>query len=142
MASYRPISLLSSLGKIFERIIFTELNNFVTEKEIIKNEQFGFREQHSTVHQIKRIVNMIKENKKRKRSTGMVLIDVEKAFDSVWHDGLIHKLEKIETPTHLTKMIASFLKNRKFIVRISSRINFIAFALRHIHIRPQEPPKL
>lgn len=118
VASYRPISLLSSVGKIFERIIFVELNDFVTDKTIIKNEQFGFREQHSTVHQIKRIVNMIKENKNRKRSTGMVLIDIEKAFDSVWHDGLIYKLEKINTPTHLIKMIASFLKNRKFIVNI------------------------
>lgn len=65
---------------------------------IIKNEQFGFREQHSTVHQIKRIVNMIKENKKCKRSTGMVLIDIEKAFDSVWHDGLIFKLDKMDAP--------------------------------------------
>lgn len=76
VANYRPISLLSSLGKVFERIIFAELNEFVTERDIIKNEQFGFREHHSTIHQIKRIVNMIRENKKRIRSTGMVLIDI------------------------------------------------------------------
>lgn len=48
----------------------------------------------------------------------MVLIDIEKAFDSVWHDGLIYKLEKINAPTHLIKMIASFLSSRKFIVSV------------------------
>lgn len=119
--SYRPISLLSTIGKIFERVIFIQMNTFVNEKDIIKAEQFGFREGHSTVHQIKRIVNLIINNKKRKISTGMVLIDIEKAFDSVWHDGLIYKLEKINTPIHLIKLLTSFLRNRTFIVSVRGK---------------------
>lgn len=117
--SYRPISLLSSIGKILERIIYTKLSGFLTANSIIKAKQFGFRPGHSTVHQIKRIVNIINANKARRKSTGMVLIDMEKAFDSVWHNGLLFKLEKVGTPTYLIKLISSFLKDRSFTVCVN-----------------------
>ena len=119
--SYRPISLLSSIGKIFERVIRDKLNGFLTEKAIIKDEQFGFREEHSTVQQIRRLLNIIAENKKHRKSTGMILIDMEKAFDTVWHDGLLHKLSKFDTPTYLIKLIASFLRDRSFIVDVNGK---------------------
>lgn len=117
--SYRPISLLSSIGKIFERIIYAKLNGSLTANSVIEAKQFGFRPGHSTVHQIKRIVNIINANKARRKSTGMVLIDMEKAFDSVWHNGLLFKLEKAGTPTYLIKLISSFLKDRSFTVCVN-----------------------
>ena len=120
-ANYRPISLLSCLGKVFERLLHTKLSSFLTEQSIVNAKQFGFREGHSTVHQIKRLVNIINENKVKKRSTGMVLLDIEKAFDSVWHDGLIFKLHKIGTPLYLIKLIASFLRNRSFTVSVNGK---------------------
>lgn len=119
--SYRPISLLSSIGKIFERIIRNKLNNFLTENSILKDEQFGFKEEHSTVQQIKRIINIITDNKKRRKSTGMVLLDIEKAFDTVWHDGLLYKLSLFGTPMYLIKLIASFLRDRSFVVDVRGK---------------------
>lgn len=53
-------------------------------------------------------------------STGMVLCDIEKAFDKVWHTGLVYKLIKIETPPYITKLIQSFLQDRKFTVYVQN----------------------
>lgn len=119
--SYRPISLLSSIAKIFERIIRSRLNVFLTEKSVIKDEQFGFREEHSTVQQIQRIINIIRDNKKRRKSSEMIIIDVEKAFDTVWHDGLLYKLYKFGTPMYLIKLIASYIRDRSFVVQINGK---------------------
>lgn len=119
--NYRPISLLSSVGKILERVIYTRLNDFVNGKAAIKPEQFGFREEHSTIQQIKRIINIINAKKDCRNSTGMVLLDMEKAFNSVWHNGVIYKLHKIGTPIYLIKLIASFLKDRSFTVSVGGQ---------------------
>ena len=59
------------------------------ENSIFQDEQFGFRQGHSTTHQLLRITNMIRANKSEGYSTGVVLLDIEKAFDSVWHEGLV-----------------------------------------------------
>ena len=50
------------------------------------------------------------------KSTGVVLLDIEKAFDSVWHDGLIHKLKHAKYPLHIVKLVHSFLKERQAFV--------------------------
>lgn len=120
-ANYRPISLLSSLGKIFERIINSKLNASLVENSSINPKQFGFREGHSTVHQVKRLLNIINDNKTKRRSTGMVLLDIEKAFDSVWHGGLIYKLHNVGTPPVLVKLLASFLEDRHFTVCVNGK---------------------
>lgn len=96
VSSYRPISLLSAIGKLFEKTVLARLIEFTNDRNIINAEQFGFRQQHSTTHQIARVVNNIKECKFRKQSTGLILFDIEKAFDSVWHKGLAFKLNKLK----------------------------------------------
>lgn len=116
--SYRPISLLSVLDKLFEKIIHNRLLEFTETHRIINCEQFGFRKDHSTVHQIKRVVNIIEANKQQRRSTGIVLLDIEKAFDSIWHDGLIFKLNSFGYPMYIQKLIKSFLAERTFVVSI------------------------
>ena len=78
--NYRPISMLNGLDKIFEKIILNGLNEYTEENNILSKEQFGFRKDHSTIHQVKRIVNMITMNKNQRRSTGVVFLDIEKAF--------------------------------------------------------------
>lgn len=116
--SYRPISMLNCLDKVFEKIIFQRLIEFTENNSILKEEQFGFRKQHSTTHQVKRIVNIIDSNKRQRKSTGIVFLDIEKAFDSIWHNGLIFKLQKFGYPIYLQKIIKSFLSKRTFIVHI------------------------
>lgn len=85
----------------------------------MRREQFGFRQQHSTVHQLKRVTNFIQRNKANRKTTCMVLLDIEKAFDTIWHDGLIHKLKKMQTPMYLLKIIQSFTSDRKFRVVVN-----------------------
>lgn len=117
--NYRPISLLSNIGKLFEKIIHRRICDFVTENSIIADEQFGFKKNHSSVHQICRIKNIILENKRNKLSTGLILLDIEKAFDTVWHNGLIYKLLTLQTPKYLCRLVAEFLYNRSFIVSVN-----------------------
>lgn len=117
--NFRPISLLNSLSKILEKILLKRLNKHLCDNDCIPDHQFGFRQFHSTTHQLARVNKIIKENLKNKKSTGMLVLDVEKAFDSVWHNGLIHKLMNINTPHYLVKNIQSFLSNRTFKVHIN-----------------------
>lgn len=114
--NYRPISLLSSASKIFEALIADRINDFIFDKDIIPNVQFGFRKQHSPDHQLFRLFKEINFNLRNKKSTGLLSFDIEKAFDSVWHEGLIHKLDKFNIPIHITKLIHSFLNERTFSV--------------------------
>lgn len=114
--SYRPISLLSSLSKLFEAIIYTRLIS--TTQNLLKNEQFGFRKKHSTTQQLARVAEHIAHHLNLNQSTGMFLLDIEKAFDTVWHDGLLHKLVSNDVPLSLIKLVQSYLTNRTFHVHI------------------------
>lgn len=119
--SYRPISLLSNIGKIFERLILERLQCFETLNKIFIPQQFGFRNEHSTVHQILRITEDAALGFNKNQSTGLVLLDLEKAFDSVWHDGLIHKLSELKTPLPLLGIISSYLCNRQSFVVVEGK---------------------
>lgn len=118
-SNYRPISLLSTLSKILEKIVLGKINLHLRCKDIIIPEQFGFREGLSTNHQLLRVTNHIKTELANKRSTGVLTFDIEKAFDCVWHNALIHKMFKLKFPLHLIKLIQSFLHKRSFYVSIN-----------------------
>ncbi|GBP86546.1 Probable RNA-directed DNA polymerase from transposon BS [Eumeta japonica] len=116
-ASYRPISLLSGLGKLFEKTIKTRLSEHLIGKGLIINEQFGFRPNHSCPQQVHRLVEHISEGFKKKRKTVAVFFDVAKAFDRVWHAGLIHKFYTLELPDRLVLIIHNYFNNRNFTFR-------------------------
>ncbi|GBO38131.1 RNA-directed DNA polymerase from mobile element jockey [Araneus ventricosus] len=122
-ASYRPISLLSSLSKIAEHIILNRLNKHLNDYNILCSEQFGFREKLSTTHQLLRVVEYITEGFSNKQKTGAVFLDIQKAFDRVWQDGLIYKLINYNTPKYLVKIIDSYLNDRKFAVRVNNTLS-------------------
>lgn len=121
--NWRPISLLPSIAKIAEQIILNRLNEEVDVKSIIPDEQFGFRANHSTELQLARVVQHIKTGFNHKRSTGMVLFDVAKAFDKVWHAGLIFKMQQFQIPLPIIQLIGSFLSNRCFRVRVGKHLS-------------------
>lgn len=123
--NFRPISLLSTVGKIFERLILDKFNKIEKSRNIFIQEQCGFRSEHSTIHQVLRITEKASLNFNRHKSTGLVLLDIEKAFDSVWHDALVHKLIKLEFPSFLVKIIQSYLKNRQAFVEFQGAISEI-----------------
>lgn len=119
ITSYRPISLISVLAKIYEKSIYERLANWCNDNKVIPDVQFGFRKGHSTNHAIMYLHNHIKGALACKRTTGVLSFDIEKAFDRVWHNGLIYKMTKLRFPIYLTKIVKSFLSDRKFRVCIN-----------------------
>ncbi|GBP33576.1 Probable RNA-directed DNA polymerase from transposon X-element [Eumeta japonica] len=120
---YRPISLLSGLGKLFEKVLKSRLSDHLLGKGLIINEQFGFRPNHSCPQQALRLVEHISEGFKRKRKTVAVFFDVAKAFDKVWHAGLIYKLHQLQVPDRLVFIIQQYLTNRHFSFRHEKSIS-------------------
>ncbi|GBO23086.1 RNA-directed DNA polymerase from mobile element jockey [Araneus ventricosus] len=121
--SYRPISLLPSISKIAEHIILSRLNDHLEENNILIPEQFGFRKNLSTTHQLLRVTEFIQEGLNNKQKTGAVLLDIQKAFDRVWQYGLIHKLINYNIPHYLIKIFHSYLTNRKFAVKVNNELS-------------------
>lgn len=119
--SYRPISLLPTLSKVAEKIILTRLNKFEKDNNISISEQFGFKEKHSTIQQLARITTNICENYNKNMVTVMTLLDIEKAFDRVWIEGVIKKMLEQEYPKELIKLIYSYLTGRKIQVTINNK---------------------
>ncbi|XP_015438110.1 PREDICTED: uncharacterized protein LOC107193219 [Dufourea novaeangliae] len=114
--SYRPISLLPNISKVFETIINNAINSHCTEKNIIPETQFGFRFHHSTVHAITKFTSDICWARNAGDCVGACFIDLEKAFDTVWLDGLFFKLLKKDFPKHLIKMLWDMLHEKRFFV--------------------------
>lgn len=81
--------------------------------------QESLKKGHSTIHQLVRIKQEIKRNFSHGKSTGMVLLDVEKAYDSVWQEAVVFKLHQSNCPLYLVKIISSFLSNRRFEVTLN-----------------------
>lgn len=118
--SYRPISLLSASSKVFERLLLARLDDHLEKQCTLPDQQFGFRAGLSSLHQIDRVVAAIRKGFSLGHSTGMVLLDLKSAFDTVWHKGLVYKLDKSRLPAYLTKIVWSFLPDRTFRVRVGN----------------------
>lgn len=119
--SYRPINLLNSTSKIFERVLKEKIVSFIEENNILPQQQFGFRAEHNTVQPLVRIKNIVKNNFSNGRSTAMVLLDIRAAFDTVWHDALVHKLKSVGLNRSLVRVISNFLSNRTFRVFVGDQ---------------------
>ena len=91
MRNYRPIALLSSVGKVCERVIFNKLYRFVS--PFLTNQQSGFRKKDGTTLQLARLVEQWSGALDKGQYVGTVFFDLRKAFGRVWHKGLLVKLE-------------------------------------------------
>lgn len=123
--NYRPISLLCSISKICEKIIMRRIVDFNNRNDILKNEQFGFRGGHSTSLQVARIAHAITTRFNTGSVTSMALLDIEKAFDTVWIDSIIFKLIQLKFPRYLTLLVNSYLRDRNFKIRINQSFSNI-----------------
>jgi len=119
VSSYRPISLLPALSKLFERLFIKRLSKIIAAKNIIPSHQFGFRKSHSTIDQVHRIVNSIEDALEKKKVCSAIFLDVSQAFDKVWHPGLLHKIQNM-LPKKYCELIASYLTMRFFRIKQES----------------------
>ena len=120
--AYRPISLLPLLSKVFERLLITRILEAQPKDEMLPLHQFGFREGHSTIQQCHRLVNHIKESLETNKVCASAFLDIEQAFDKVWHQGLLYKLRKL-LPDQIFLILKSYITERYFQVKIENTLS-------------------
>lgn len=114
--SYRPISLLPIISKLFEKLLLKRLKPLIDRKNLIPNHQFGFRQGHSTIDQVHRMTYVIEKALEEKLVCSAIFLDVAQAFDRVWHDGLIRKLNRV-LPKQYVELLSSYLSDRLFRIK-------------------------
>jgi hypothetical protein len=123
ISSYRPISLLSSTAKVVEKIIQIRLNKIIVKHRLDKPTQMGFKKNHSTTLQLARIINEILIEFNKDKTTAMTLIDLEKAFDTVWINGLVKKMCVNGININFAKLIHSYLAQRDIKVKVNNTLS-------------------
>lgn len=118
---YRPISLLSAISKIYEMAIKKQINKSVETLSAFNPLQFGFVSGRSTSHAITLLLEDVHMASFKKLPTLALTIDLHKAFDSVWINGLIFKMHLLNFPLYLILIVLNFLTNRSFQVRFKSK---------------------
>ncbi len=121
--NYRPISLLEVPGKIFERLIQARLNTFLSENNVLKERQHGFRPYKGTSTAITTTYETIASAIADKKQVYMVLRDVATAFDKGWHNGLKYKILKLGLPDIIEKILCNFLDDRKAKINIGNEFS-------------------
>ena len=113
LKNYSPVSLLPICGKIFERLIFNELFNFLLENNLISPNQSGFKPGDSCINQLLSITHEIYNSFDEGLELRSVFLDISKAFDKVCHKGLLFKLSQNGISGNLLDLLPSFLSDRK-----------------------------
>ena len=119
VSNFRPISLLSNIDKIFEKLVHSRVTSFLNANNLIFNKQFGFRSKHSTTHTLITITERIRTALDKGEFSCGVFIDLQKAFDTVDHQILLTKLKHYGVRGITNKWFESYLSNRRQSVFIS-----------------------
>ena len=114
ITNYRPVSLLPICGKVFEKIIFNSLFVYLNNNNLLNSNQSGFRPGDSCVNQLISITHDIYKAFDANPSLEVrgVFLDLSKAFDKVWHDGLLYKLRRMGICGEYLGLIDLFLSDR------------------------------
>ena len=111
--NHRPISLISFVGKIMERVIYKYVFNHLQRNKLIYEYQSGFLQKYSTVHQLLEMYNCILNSLQKKEISCFVFCDFSKAFEKVCHKGLIHKIKSYGVDSNLLNWFSSYLQDRQ-----------------------------
>lgn len=97
LSPYRPISLLSTISELFEKLLLKQVKHSLNNKETISKHQFGFRAQHAIIQEIHRVLNVIDNSLQPKLYWSALFLDVIQVFNKVWHTGQFYKI-KVSLP--------------------------------------------
>ena len=110
--NYRPISVISVIAKVFQRIFYDQLYNFLSNEDIISTHQSGFRSLHSTVTALLKATDNWANNIDRGNVNAVVFLDLKKAFDTVDQDILLSKMNLDGIQGIALDWFRSYLTNR------------------------------
>ena len=121
-SNYRPISLLPTVGKIFEKILKSRIVDFLDKNSVFTDKQFSFRNKRSTVDAIAIVIDSLRSDKITSTKSCCAFLDLKKAFDTVDHNLLLKKCELYGLRGHVLELITSYLTDRKqFVLHNSLR---------------------
>ena len=120
-SQYRPISLLSIISKLFECVINKRVLDHLVKNNLLSDVQYGFRSSRSTADVLTVLTHRISEAIAKGNHTRVIALDISKAFDKVWHKGLLHKLSSYGICGNLHAVIKSFLSGRSLKVVINGQ---------------------
>ena len=120
LENYRPISTLPIFSKIFEKLIYSRLYDYLIAKNVLYEKQFGFRKNHSTSHAINYSIKHIADKIEQKKHVIGIFLDLSKAFDTICHSKLLTKLENLGIRGNCLKLLKNYLLNRKQITKLNN----------------------
>jgi len=115
VSSYRPISLLSIISKILEKLLLHRLLSDTHSQDWIPFHQFGFRKAHSTIQQCHRLTTIINKTLEVHQYCSAVFLDISQAFDKVWHQRLLLKIQQTLPPNYFN-ILQSYLQTRQLVL--------------------------
>ena len=119
MSNYRPVCSLSPFSKIFERILYNRMLDFIGKNNIFSDSQYGFRKKKSAETALLDFTNYTYGGLTAKQNVGSIFMDLSKAFDVIDHSILGTKLEHYGFRGIFLKLLMNFLKNRKYFVSVN-----------------------
>lgn len=121
--SYRPITLLSCLGKLMERLVAARLDFIAESTPLLSDDQYGFRRGRSTMDVLLRLEQRIRHAHSTSAVCLVVYIDLKSAFDKVWVDGLLYKLARAGIRGAMSRWLHSYLTSRVSRVRLQGIVS-------------------
>ena len=121
--NYRPISSISNIAKLFEKIIYNRIYQWVTINNILSDKQYGFIKNRETKDAINYITNAIYTKLDQSRPIAVTFLDLAKAFDTVNDKILLDKLQRYEIRGKTFALMGDYLNHRGQIVRIADNIS-------------------
>ena len=110
--NYRPISVLSTIARVFERLLYNQMYIYLMENKLLGQQQFGFQSLHSTALALSKSTNQWLMNINNGKLNSMIFLDIKKAFDTVDHKILLMKLSCYGIKDNSLKLIECYLKDR------------------------------
>ena len=125
---YHPISLLMTISKLLEKILYSRMYKLLETNEILYESQFGFRSRHSCEHAIAELSGRLLQAKEQGQYSAAVFLDLSKAFDTLNHKVLLHKLERYRIRDTSHKWFESYLQNRNLVAKITTSLNNVTYS--------------
>ncbi|GBM93049.1 Putative protein in type-1 retrotransposable element R1DM [Araneus ventricosus] len=117
ISSYRPITLLPTLGKLLEKLLLQRFNYYLEKNNKLHDQQYGFRQGKSVDLALSTLVSKLEEAKRKDLQTLFISIDIKGAFDNLQYSSIKNSIDKIATKSNITETLKDILNNRKVIIQ-------------------------